>query len=637
MRDRRKRKMTITLNENQQAAVNWNEGPLLVLAGPGSGKTTVLTQRIIRLIKESPNERFRILALTFTQNAARNMRNKIDEAVSFARERVYLTTFHSFSADVIRQHGALEGIKTDFNVMTTDLDREGLLLEVIQESIEKGLDFKKEDIRYIYQIKSLLIQCAVFDEEPQPNSDIDKAKYLFYHYLIKMKDTGRIDYEGMLYFANILLSKIQVRKHYSIVYKYVCVDEYQDTNQSQFNVLIRLLKDENPNLFIVADDDQIIYQWNGASPERLNAIISKYNMNMLQLPENYRCPIEVVDIANKMIANNKNRYNAKKPSISISHQSVKNSIMLKSFDNFKEEIAWVISNIKEMSRKPVDTKIMGRTHKILENTQDIFSVNGVNAVIHQKKNEFESFPMSFLHSILRLFSTRGDKVYLQRVLASFYRIEGINIDYHVVIGQSSFTGGDLLLAWINTVRVHERISKTTKDFVSKIQNEKFYLEYNTLINLITAWLDTFENSENKSYEEFDNYPVEKNIFDNLSTDIKSLNPEGLSLSAFLQELDLRDKAEPVPNDAFELITIHGAKGLEFKHVYLIGMVDDILPSYNSIKRDANQNALEEERRSCYVAITRTQETLTMTYSSEYWGWTRSPSKFLTEMGLLPNK
>jgi DNA helicase-2/ATP-dependent DNA helicase PcrA len=626
--------MILSLNENQQIAVNWNEGPLLILAGPGSGKTTVLTERIIRLIKESPNDRFRILALTFTQNAARNMRNKIDEAVSSGRERVYLTTFHSFSADVIRQHGALEGIKTDFNVMTTDLDQEGLLLEVIQESIEKGLSFRKEDIRYMNQIKSFLVQCSMFTEEPKPDSELSKAKYLFYHYVNKMKNTGRIDYEGMLYFANILLAKKQVRKHYSIVYKYICVDEYQDTNYSQFNVLVRLLKDENPNLFIVADDDQIIYQWNGASPDRLQEIISKYDMQILQLPENYRCPGKVVDIANKMITNNNNRYNAKKPGISISHQSLDNAIRVKSFDFFEAEIDWVIKDIKENSRNPIDTKIMGRTHKILKDTQNLFLTNGVNAVIHQRKNEFESFPMRFLHSILRLFSTRSDRVYLQRVLSSFYHIEGINIDYHIVIGQSSFTGGDLLNAWIKTVFEHERIPKATKDFILKIQNDNYYIEYNALIDIIVTWLDLFENSADNYHEEFNNYLAEKNIFDNLVADIKSLNPDGLSLSAFLQELDLRDKAEPVPNDAFELITIHGAKGLEFKHIYLIGMVDDILPSYSSIKRDASLATLEEERRSCYVAITRTQQTLTMTYSSRYGNWNKNPSRFLKEMGLL---
>jgi DNA helicase-2/ATP-dependent DNA helicase PcrA len=291
----------LKLNPNQQEAVNWGDGSLMVLAGPGSGKTTVLTQRIIRILNESIGERFRILALTFTKNAAKNMREKIDAAVSKGRERVYLTHFHSFCVDVIRQHGELEGIDTTFSILTIEEDRQELLLEIINEAKEKGLNFKKEDIRYLSVINSALERCIIPEDEPIPNSDETKAEYLYYHYVEKMKTTARIDYAGLLFFAWILLGKKQVFKHYSIVYKYICVDEYQDTNFVQYKLLTRLLKEENPNLFIVADDDQIIYQWNGASPERLNEIIAKYEMQILQLPENYRCPTEVVTIANQKI------------------------------------------------------------------------------------------------------------------------------------------------------------------------------------------------------------------------------------------------------------------------------------------------------------------------------------------------
>jgi DNA helicase-2/ATP-dependent DNA helicase PcrA len=626
--------MTLQLNENQQEAINWNDGPLMVLAGPGSGKTTVLTQRIIRLIKESPNERYRILALTFTQNAAKNMRNKIDDAISTGRERIYLTTFHSFSADIIRQHGALEGIKTDFNIMTTDLDYEGLLLEVIQECKDNGLDFNKEDIRYLPQIKSFLVQCIEPTEEIIPNVEHNKVKYLYSKYILKMKNTGRIDYEGILYFACILLKRKQVYKHYSIVYKFICVDEYQDTNFSQYSVLVQLLKEESPNLFIVADDDQIIYQWNGASPERLNSIINKYDMKILQLPENYRCPNEVVNIANKMIINNKNRYYAKSPSISQTNYNNDNAVVLKNFENINDEITWIISDIKEKGYSSRDTKIMGRIHKLLKETQNIFLNNGLSAVIHQRKSEFESFSMRFLHSLLRLFSARSDKVYLQRLLASFYQIEGVNIDYHEIIGYSSFTNGDLLKAWIDKANENERISITSKKYISKILNDNFYIDFEKLISLISEWLDSFEGSIDKAPEDFSSYLLEKKIFEDLSKEIKSMNTGKLTLSIFLQELDLRDKSEPVPENSYELITIHGAKGLEFKNVYLIGMVNDILPSYNSIKNNTNLGLLEEERRSCYVAITRTQKTLTITYSSNYWNWYKEPSMFLKEMGLI---
>jgi len=624
----------IILNSNQQEAVNWGEGPLMVLAGPGSGKTTVLTQRIIRILNESVGERFRILALTFTKNAAKNMREKIDSAVSRGRERVYLTHFHSFCVDVIRQHGELEGIDTTFSILTIDEDRQELLLEIINEAIEKGLDFKKEDVKYFSVINSALERCIIQEEEPIPNSDNEKAAYLFYHYVKKMKTTARIDYAGLLYFTWLLLGKKQVFKHYSIVYKYICVDEYQDTNLVQYKLLTRLLKEDNPNIFVVADDDQIIYQWNGASPERLNEIITIYNMQILQLPENYRCPAEVVNIANKMIARNTFRYPSKISGVSLSDEDNINSVQLLSFNSFDEEIEWIANDIGSKNRTNKDTKIMARTRKLLEDTKSRLGELGINSVIHQRKIEFETPSMRFLHSLLRLFSSRADRIRLQRLLAAFYQIEGINIDYHSVIGQTSFTNGDLLKAFIRAVSDHNRIEDKTKKFIYTIDNDSYYINYNSFAELIFDWLDSFENDDSKPEEEYDNYLSEKKIFNLLKEEIEQETTDKLSLSAFLQELDSRDKADPVPEDAFELITIHAAKGLEFENVYLIGMADDLLPSYNSIKKGANPENLEEERRSCYVAITRTLKTLTMTYSSNYYGWPKKPSRFLFEMGLL---
>jgi DNA helicase-2/ATP-dependent DNA helicase PcrA len=627
----------LKLNQNQQEAVNWGDGPLMVLAGPGSGKTTVLTQRIIRILNESIDERFRILALTFTKNAAKNMREKIDAAVSKGRERVNLTNFHSFCVDVIRQHGELEGIDTTFSILTTEEDRQELLLEIINEAKEKGVNLQKEDIRYLSIINSALESCMIQEEEPIPNSDKEKVAYLYYHYIQKMKTTARIDYAGLLYFAWLLLGRKQVCKHYSIVYKYICVDEYQDTNLVQFYLLTRLLKEENPNLFVVADDDQIIYQWNGASPERLNEIIAKYKMQVLQLPENYRCPIEVVNVANKMISRNTFRYPSKLLGISLSEDHKTDSIRLASFESFSEEIEWIVQDISSKNRTNKDTKIMGRTRKLLEETQSNLSKLGINSVIYQRKIEFESPSMCFLHSLLRLFSSRADKIRLQRLLSAFYQIEGVNIDYHSVIGQSSFTNGDLLKAYIKTVCERVSIMDKTKEFVRQLDNVSFYIDYTPFVTLIINWLDLFENEDSLSEESYNNYLLEKDIFFHLKEEIEHENTDKLLLGVFLQELDSRDKADPVPENAFELITIHAAKGLEFENVYLIGMVDDLLPSYNSIKNGARPESLEEERRSCYVAITRTLKTLTMTYSSRYYGWPKRPSRFLVEMGLLEDQ
>lgn len=625
----------ILLNESQQQAVDWNEGPLLVLAGPGSGKTTVLTQRIIRLLKESPGERFRILALTFTQNAARNMREKIDQKVTEGRERTYLTTFHSFCADVIRQHGELEGIKTDFSIMTMDLDREELLLEVIDERNKAGQDFKRDDIRFLPKINSFLEQCIIIEKEPVPDSDINRAKCLFYHYLAKMRTTGRIDYAGILYFAWLILGKKQVFKHYKTVYKYICVDEYQDTNLAQYKVLTRLIQPDNPNLFVVADDDQIVYQWNGASPERLKEITDTYNIKIVQLPENYRCPVEVVTIANKMIEHNRNRYEAKKPSLSLSSLKDKETVRLMKFTTFQEEIEWIANDIKQKQRKPESTKVMGRTRKILEDAQVILGENEIIAVLHQRKSEFESPPLRFLHSLLRLLVSRADKVQIQRLSAAFYQLEGINIDVQLVIGMASLTGGDLLKAWVKVASEREELLNVTRKYFNSFTFDRELIDYNELLDRTFFWLDKIQNTENQRNQNvFDNYLAEKDIWHLLVKDIHLTTNTELTLSGFLQELDLRDKSEPLPLGAFELITIHGAKGLEFEHIYLIGMVNDILPTYNSIKVGARPESLEEERRSCYVAITRTQKTLTMSYSNRYGGWQKQPSMFLKEMGLI---
>lgn len=624
----------LKLNSSQEGAVNWNEGPLIVLAGPGSGKTTVLTQRIIRIIKSTPNERFRILALTFTQNAAHHMRDKIDRVVSDSRERVYLTTFHSFCSDVIRQHGELEKIKSDFSIMTQDIDREELLLEVINEKRQAGLNFQKEDIRYLPKINSYLEQCLIINEEPILGDDINISKYLFFHYLEKMRSTGRIDYAGILYFAWILLGKKQIAKHYHTVYKYICVDEYQDTNITQYNVLARLVKKEAPNIFVVADDDQIVYQWNGASPERLNQLIATYNASIIQLPENYRCPTDVVEIANRMIAHNRNRYEAKKPGISIASRNKFDSVNLHSFSDFNSEISWIAQDIKNKKYNSANTKIMGRTRKLLEDAQIILEQNGICAVIHQRKVEFESPPMRFIHSLLRLLVSRADKVQLQRLSASFYQIEGINVDVHSVIGMAALTSGDLLRAWLRIAKEREGLTGFTSKYLSFFEIDRSMINYNSLISDTFSWVESISGLDNVNPEIFDNYTNEKNVWDYLVNDINNTTPSELTLGGFLQELDLRDKSEPVPIDAYELITIHGAKGLEFEHVYLIGMVNDILPTYNSIKNGARPESLEEERRSCYVAITRTQNTLTLTYSSKYGNWQKKPSMFLSEMGLI---
>ena len=272
----------------------WNEGPLLVLAGPGSGKTRVLTLRIARLLSESKGKRFRILGLTFTNKAAAEMRTRVEKLVGDQTDRALLTTFHSFSADVLRQHGNHIGLKPDFTILTQDADREGVLADAITALSTRGEDFSSEDVKLLPAIDRLLAECvspedaASFFRDPAIG---ERVAQLYPEYRRQLIIGNRLDFASLLLEVHALLtSRPAVVKQIRTVYPHICVDEFQDTNLAQYRILRSLVGKSAKNLFVVADDDQIIYQWNGASPERLRELQRDFGMQVLQLPANYRCP-----------------------------------------------------------------------------------------------------------------------------------------------------------------------------------------------------------------------------------------------------------------------------------------------------------------------------------------------------------
>ena len=306
---------TSTLNESQQKAVNWNNGPLLVLAGPGSGKTKVLTLRIARLIEESPNEYFKILALTFTNKAAAEMRERIHQLVPDVSNRALLTTFHSFASELLRQHGNHIGLQPDFTIMAQEAERLSLLDDAIDNINfdHNGLTSEK-----LLPLINRLIENDISNDkvlEVLKHNSIDEPELLaaiYQNYRKFMIEHNLLDFPGLIAEAlNLLKNMAGVRKQFQRIYPYVCVDEFQDTNHFQYNILRELINVETKNIFVVADDDQIIYQWNGANPKRLSALKEEFAMELLQLPENYRCPAEVVEIANKLIAHNSDRFSEK--------------------------------------------------------------------------------------------------------------------------------------------------------------------------------------------------------------------------------------------------------------------------------------------------------------------------------------
>lgn len=631
-----------SLNKNQREAVTWNGGPLLVLAGPGSGKTRVLTMRVAKLLLDSPDKRFRVLGLTFTNKAAAEMRTRVDEMVSEGRERVLLTTFHSFSAEILRQHGSHCGIRPDFVILNEDADREGYLLDAIKILQRKGIDVSESDLRFLPLIDKLLenfatedqVEALVADERIGP-----KVAKIYGAYRGQLRESNRLDFPSLLYCTHEVLSSAEgVAEQIRMVYTHVCVDEFQDTNLAQYRLLRELVGEEPANLFVVADDDQIIYQWNGASPERLKELRKDYDMKVIQLPANYRCPADVIVLANALIRNNIDRAADKSPLYAAKGPSKGRVVRVMAFDSLNDEVGKVAVDILA---RPAEERsrcvILARANKLLGFAAQSLERAGLRASLLVRKSEFGSVPFKWLHAVLRLANARGDMEQLRRVCKCFYELRGIDIEVEEVIAYASALAGDYLRSWMErAIRRTEGEPETHNFLLSARDLIVDRLDFQGLIRSAMTWFETaLDSAVDEAQDVFADFKDEKVIWTELQKQVfEKYGPEEVTLQVLLQEFDLTPKLPPVAHDAIRCLTIASSKGLEFGHVYLVGMVEDQLPSFHSVKKGPLSREMQEERRNCFVAITRSESTLTLTYARSYFGWPKEPSRFLREMDLV---
>ena len=630
-----------TLNPNQKAAVTWSEGSLLVLAGPGSGKTRVLTMRIARLILESPGKRFRVLGLTFTNKAADEMRNRVDAMIPDGRDRIQLATFHSFAADVLRQHGSHIGFKPDFVILNQAGDREAVLRDAIDACAAAGVDVSETDVKLLPFLDRFLDSCTHQDEVRAHIRDpelADKTAALFAEYRHQLTKSNRVDFPCLLAKTIELFESLPaVTKLLRVTYPHICVDEFQDTNSSQYRFLRALVGERPKDLFVVADDDQIIFQWNGASPERLTQLRSDYEMSVVQLPANYRCPPAVIDIANKLIRHNISRANDKEQLVAVKTDNQPGTVRLERFDKIQAELDWVAQDIAARgASQSGHCAVLGRTRRLLEEAVTALQTAGLEAALQTRKDEFESTPLRWLHSVLRLANARGDREQLRRVCKAFHGVEGVDIRVEQVVASAAVTGGDLLRSWFDEALARTTISDVSREFLTALRGRIVArLDFQGFIDSGLEWFARLRDDEEHDQEAFADFEAELAAWRELARSIvERVGRETITLEAFLQEMDLAPKSPPIPEHAVRCLTIHGAKGMEFRHVYLVGLVEDQLPSFQAVKKGADSLELQEERRNCFVAITRAQESLTLSLANEYWGWKKSPSRFLSEMGLL---
>ena len=629
-----------SLNENQIEAVQWNDGPLLVLAGPGSGKTRVLTYRIARLLDDSSGERFKILGVTFTNKAAAEMRTRLEALLKTGKERALLTTFHSFAAEILRQHGHHIGLRPDFTILVEQADREAVATEAMKALSEDVADTISGAANALPVIDKLLAECSntkELVEQLGAHRHKDFLTQLFNAYRSALIRGNHLDFASLIGMAvQLLEERPAIAKQFQRVYRFVCVDEFQDTNETQFRLLCCLVPAVKPNLFVVADDDQLIYQWNGANPKRLQELTQRFSMETVQLPENYRCPPAVIELANNLIKHNldrsvgKERLKAHKTSMTDSH------LRIFHFRDFSEEVAWVVSELKQTSPKGRnDCVVLGRSKKLLDAVISECGSQEVPAYIAVRKSQFISAPVSWLHAVLRLANARQDREQVRRLCKAFYSLEGHNLRVEDIIAASSFHSGDYLRSWLEAALAQENVSAPTMAFLEQTKGALLErVDHWVFIDSAFKWFDALQNHPSAVDTTFDEYEEEKNVWRLLQQEvIQQYGKSEVSLHSLLQEFDLRSKEPPPPKDAVRCLTIHSSKGLEFKRVYLIGLVEEQLPSWAAVKKGEDSLEIREERRNCFVAITRAEDALTITYSARYFGYMKKPSRFLSEMGI----
>jgi DNA helicase-2/ATP-dependent DNA helicase PcrA len=626
------------LTDIQRQAVLWDQGPLLLLAGPGSGKTQVLTCRIARLLDASRDQNFRILALTFTNKAADEMKGRVAAFVPGLEERANIGTFHSFCAQILRQHGVHLGINPDFAIYSADDDRKAVLEDALRAAQAEGKLASLDDVKYlriIDRLKSKLIEPSASVKALAGTFDPERVAEAYQLYENELRRINALDFNSLIFETYRLISSFPaIAARYRKSYPHWLIDEFQDTNSAQYKLVRTLAGNDFRSLFAVADDDQIIYEWNGASFKQIQSFQADYSAQVIQLPTNYRCPAAIVEAANRLVVYNAQRTSSKKPLIA-GKTDLKfppsEHIRLCVFESEEEEAAGIAGEIA--GRGPSrwgSTAVLGRTKALLEQMNKALHDQNVPSVIAQRRDDFLSAQFRWLVAVLRQFTRPLDRRNLAVLIEAFNRLSGLNVSVQQVIAEAETTSRIYLDIWLETVgrqTLKPSVAELLAD-VARAANDPTLIK--TALDGILAEIAKELAGPNADSDLEEDMAAWREI----SRDISSHLGKNAPLDQFLQELQLRSK-EPTPKpDTVTLMTIHGAKGREFDFVYVVGLAEDILPSFQSKKNGDPSPEMEEERRNCFVAITRTKECLVLSRGKSYRGWQKEPSRFLVEMGLV---
>lgn len=624
------------LTEIQRQAAQWDQGPLLVLAGPGSGKTQVLTCRIANLLDTSREQKFRVLALTFTNKAADEMKARVAAFVPGLEERANIATFHGFCAQILRQHGVHIGINSDFTIYSADADRRAVLEDALLRAEHSGASVDDANhLPLIDRLKARLIEPAGAATAIARLPDAKRVAATYALYEEELHRLNALDFNSLILEGNRLVTKFPaIAARYRRSHPHWLVDEFQDTNSAQYTFLKNLAGGSFRNVFAVADDDQIIYAWNGASFKQIQSYLTDFAAQVIQLPTNYRCPAAIVDAANRLVVYNVQRTATKKPLIAgktSPQYPASEQIQLRVFDTDQDEAAGIAKEIADRGRAAWShTTVLARTKALLDRMCKALQEAGVTANLAQRRDDFLSPEFRWLVATLRQTVRPLDHRNLTVLIESFNRLAEIAIDVDQVVADAESSGFSYLATWLETVRSQE-LRPSDKGLLQQLQSSTgeepaIHANADTIVDELA------KRAGNPGTDS--DLAEDVTAWRDLGRDIGRHVGKNAPLDQFLQELQLRSK-EPAPKpNAVTLMTIHGAKGREFDYVYVIGMAEEVIPSFQSLQKGDRSPEMEEERRNCFVAITRTKECLILSRANAYRGWSKEPSRFLIEMELV---
>lgn len=627
-----------TLNPMQKEAVFHTEGPLLILAGAGSGKTRVLTHRVAYLIEEKQVNPWNIMAITFTNKAAGEMRERVDQLVGFGAESIWVSTFHSSCVRILRRHIEYLGYDTSFSIYDSD-DQKTLMKQVFKKL---DIDTKQYKERAVLSAISAAKDKLIGPEEFLLNAQGDfrqkKIGEIYKEYQKQLKKNNALDFDDLIVkTVELFQNHSEVLDYYQERFRYIMVDEYQDTNMAQFK-LISLLAEKYKNLCVVGDDDQSIYRFRGADIGNILSFEETFEgTKVIKLEQNYRSTQNILNAANSVIRHNRGR---KDKTLWTANEEGK-QVSFRQFDTAKEEADFIARQLRDSSFGYQNQAVLYRTNaqsRLLEERCIFYNVpyrmvGGVNFYQRKEIKDILAYLKTIANgvddlSVLRIINVpkRGIGAVSMGKVTAFASEHGMSLygalkEARMVpgLGKAAEKIGRFVAQMEQFRAMAASEDYGLRQLIEGIMEETGYEEELMAEGEVEGQtrLENIEELINKavSYEEDSEHP--------------SLD-EFLEQVALVADIDSLDQSE----DRVTLMTLHSAKGLEFPKVYLAGMEDGLFPSMMCIMSD-DRTELEEERRLCYVGITRAKEELVMTAARQRMvnGETRycKPSRFLEEI------